>query len=662
MLELLKNLLSPSQYIPHGHCYLWQTPLVWLHVLSDALTAVAYFSIPAILIYFVRKREDMPFPTVFFLFGAFIVLCGTGHLLDIWTLWYPAYWVSGVERAMTALVSCYTALRLVELLPQFLSLKSPMQLELVNQELQQQIAQRKQAEAMLEIRVEERTAELMQANAALEAAKKAADAANQAKSEFLANMSHELRTPLNVILGLTQLLSRDKTLTVEHQRDLQTIGSSGEHLLTLINDVLEMSKIEAGRLSRHTEIFNLHHLLDGLEDMFRFKAGAKGLQLVFEYGPDLPQIIRTDQGKLRQVLINLLNNAIKFTRQGRVTLRVQAISDQLPTKPACQIQFDVVDTGPGMAVEELARLFQPFHQTQTGLQSLEGTGLGLAISRKYIQALGGEILVQSQLNQGSQFSFCIQADLTEIQSVQRSPGEQPVDYKGTIVGLASHQPTRRILIVEDHLASRLLLLKLLNLPGLELRSAENGQEALTQWQAWQPHLIFMDMRMPVLNGCDAVRRIRDQEQQLSGNGSILAPTKIIALTANAFEEQRQNILAAGCDDFISKPFQSEEVFEKLAQQLGVDYLYAEGSETLDACISSSYSNQLEPTMLRFMPEPWIHQLHQAALQGNDSWITKLIQEIPKPHDTLAKMLKTLTDEFEFDKIAAAVAQLGQNHG
>ncbi|HEY9748734.1 MAG TPA: hypothetical protein V6C63_08650, partial [Allocoleopsis sp.] len=168
MLELLKHLLSPSQYIPHGHCYLWQTSLVWLHVVSDALVAIAYFSIPAMLIYFVRKREDIPFSKVFMLFGAFILLCGTGHLLDIWTLWHPAYWLSGAERAMTALVSCYTALQLVELLPQFLSLKSPQQLEKINQELEQEIAKRKQAEALLETRVQERTAELVQTNATLE--------------------------------------------------------------------------------------------------------------------------------------------------------------------------------------------------------------------------------------------------------------------------------------------------------------------------------------------------------------------------------------------------------------------------------------------------------------------------------------------------------------
>jgi two-component system, sensor histidine kinase and response regulator len=662
MLELLKNLFSPNQYIPHGHCYLWQTPLVWLHVVSDALIAIAYFSIPAMLVYFVQKRDDMPFSKVFLLFGAFIVLCGTGHLLDIWTLWHPAYWVSGVERAITALVSCYTALQLVELLPQFLSLKSPMQLERVNQELQQQIAHRKQAEAMLEIRVQERTAELMQANAALETAKKAADAANRAKSEFLANMSHELRTPLNVILGLTQLLSRDKTLSARHQRDLKTIGSSGEHLLTLINDVLEMSKIEAGRLSSHQEIFNLHRLLNGLKDMFQFRAAAKGLQLLFEFEPALPKIVKTDQGKLRQVLINLLSNAIKFTASGSVTLRVRAQQPKDRPGSTCQLWFEVEDTGSGIAPDELHHLFKPFCQTQSGLQSVEGTGLGLTISQKYVQALGGEITVQSRLNQGSVFSFYIQAGLIEEQSLQTTK----LAGRGAVIGLALDQPTYRILIAEDHAANRLLLLNLLSLPGFELRQAENGQEALVLWQAWQPDLIFMDMRMPVLNGYDAIRQIRAQAGQFSNGDALGAqtqPTKIIALTASAFKEQRQEILAAGCDDFISKPFNAEEVFEKLAQHLGVQYIYDEVAETeADADLHQSMqSNQLEASMLRAMPESWIHQLHQAALQGNDLWISKLIAEIPSAQQTLTRILTTLAEEFEFDKITI-ITQMVQNQG
>ncbi|AFY85245.1 PAS domain S-box protein [Oscillatoria acuminata] len=484
------------------------------------------------------------------------------------------------------------------------------------------------------------------AEIALLEAKEAAEAANLTKSAFLANMSHELRTPLNAILGFSQILAQDSSLNPPQREQIAIINSSGEHLLNLINDVLEISKIEAGRSALHLSSFDFYSLITGLEAMLQVKAASKGLQIIFDRD-SVPQYITTDESKLRQVLTNLVGNAIKFTREGGVSLRVRATelkeTDLEPASRFC-FYFEIEDTGMGIAEEELPGLFTPFHQTATGRNASEGTGLGLSISRKFVQMMGGDIEVSSRLNVGTLVKFTIQVSVAQASDLQTASRVQ------RIIGLEPDQPSYRILVVDDRPESRRLIRCYLEPLGFEVREAENGQQALEVWENWEPHLIVMDMQMPVMNGYEATRQIRSH---LKGQATV-----VIALTASAFEENRSLILSAGCDEFLRKPCRQEVLLETFAQHLGVRYRYEDPESGVEDKGDSWDATFIpDPSALQGMPLPWIGALHNAALAADSEAIEELIQEIPEGSGAIAHCLQDWTDNFRFDKITELTQEL-----
>jgi signal transduction histidine kinase/DNA-binding NarL/FixJ family response regulator/HAMP domain-containing protein len=459
-----------------------------------------------------------------------------------------------------------------------------------------------------------------------QAAQMAAETANQAKSVFLANMSHELRTPLNAILGFSQLMVRDSAMSPAQREYVDIISRSGEYLLQLINDVLEMSKIEAGRVTLNIESFDLYHMLTSLEGMLKVRAASRGLYLLFERSARVPQYVRTDESKLRQVLINLISNGIKFTRQGGVTVRIDYSAD-------VRLLVEVEDTGVGIEEAELSRVFDIFTQAKSGQESQEGTGLGLPISRRFVHLMGGEISVQSEVNRGSIFTFDIRAEKAD---------SAPAPVTGTrreVIGIAPGQPTYCILVAEDRWESRTLLVKLLEPVGFKLLTAENGQEAIDLFESSAPDLIFMDMRMPIMDGYEATRRIKATEHGQR--------TPIIALTASAFEHERAQILAGGCDDFIRKPFNAPEVFEKIAQHLAVRFVYKDQTSEL---VPVAPGQPLTADDLAPLPAEWRAQLKRAAMAANADEACALIERIRAEHSPLADELGRLVNGFRFDII------------
>jgi len=467
----------------------------------------------------------------------------------------------------------------------------------------------------------------------------AAEAANLAKSTFLANMSHELRTPLNAILGFSQLMQRGANLNPEQQENIAIINRSGEHLLTLINQVLDLAKIEAGRITLNPTNFKLTSLLNEVEEMFKLQAREQQLLLMFNCSSDIPEYVQTDRVKLHQVLINLLSNAIKFTKEGGIAVRVSSVAEpenqQLPVD-SYQLHFEIEDTGSGMTPDELDQLFQAFVQTKTGETSQQGTGLGLAISQHFVKLMGGIITVRSKVGHGTTFAFDIPVSAVDAANIQ------PVQPSRRAIALEANQPRYRILIVDDREDNRKLLIKLLAAFDFELQEASNGAEAIEIWSSFEPHLIFMDMWMPVMDGHEATKQIK---ATVKGEA-----TAIIAVSAANAEEARTVTVSDDSDDFIHKPFRDTEIFATLHKHLGVRYIYDEPENVPEPTKIEAPTSET----IAALPADWLAALEKATIECDLELILSQIELIRDRNDSLGSALAALANEFQFNQILALI--------
>ena len=521
---------------------------------------------------------------------------------------------------------------------------------------EEKIKKQEEIQRSLEAKVEERTRDLQRA-------KDRAEVANLAKSAFLANMSHELRTPLNSILGFSRLLENFENLEKKQREYLAIVHRNGEHLLGLIEDVLNLSKIEAGRITVDHAPVDLFQMLDDLEDTMRLRAEKKGLSLVFTRDESIPRFIDADGTKLRQVLINIVGNALKFTERGEVAVRVKpgrtGINREEDRTDECSqdhastvgkaeaLSFEISDTGPGIAPEELNLVFEVFEQTTTGKMAGKGSGLGLSISKKFVELMGGNIRVESEVGQGATFAFDIPCRTVE------PVGNRSSTSSDRATGLQPGQPSFRLLVADDNAASRQLIIDILKPLGFELREAKNGRQAVDCHRHWHPHLVWMDMCMPHMDGYEAVAAIRKRECLIAEceKDAFRVPVKIVAVTASCLEDARESALIGGCDDFLRKPLRESDLFAMLEKHLGTRFIYKakqneekRPEETFDMDDS-----------IAALPDDLLRRFKTALVNTKMDDVEAIVEEIRAMDGRLSEKLEAMAQEFAYDEILDLIA-------
>ena len=487
----------------------------------------------------------------------------------------------------------------------------------------------------LEERVTDRTKQLEAAIQALSYSKERAEAANRAKSIFLANMSHEIRTPLNAVLGFSQIAMRDPALSPENRHNLQIVNRSGEQLLTLINDVIDVAKIEAGRLFLEKSVFDLPALLSRVVEQFIPKASARKLQLIHESGSAMVRYVTGDEEKIRHILGNLIDNALKFTQQGGVSLRSRTCFRDGQD----WLEVEVEDSGPGIAPEDMERIFGAFEQAEGGQMNQGGTGLGLTICREYARLMGGDLTVISELGHGSCFHLAI-----PVIKATEAPG--PQELLRSNLRLKPGQPPCRVLVVDDRDTNREILVKMLAPLGCTMIEAVNGQAGLEAFIAQKPHLVLMDVVMPVMDGREATRRIRALPEG--------ERVPIIAVSASVFEDQLQEIMAAGASEFLRKPLREEELYAKVVKCLPFEFEYAEGGKGETNLAVTSPADLAHE--LAQLPQELCDQLVTAARGLDKTSLLELMAPFAERAPGVAERLRTLADTYRFDLIEEMVGQ------
>ncbi|MEG4068066.1 ATP-binding protein [Microcoleus sp. Pol11C2] len=558
MPDLLSTFFS-SNFIPHGHCYLWKPGLVWLHLTSDALTTLAYYSVAVAIVYFTNERKDLPAHTVMLLVGFFFIfaLCGTTHLMEIVTLWHPIYWVSGLIKAVTGVWSFYTfTFLLIPLIPVALDAPSPAQLALTNQELEESRRRIEAINVELEQRVQERTSQLEASNRTKDELlmreqiiRADAEAANRAKDEFLSILSHELRTPLNAILGWSTML-RQKNLSEDKvARALETIERNAKSQAQLIEDILDVSRIITGKLRLRVRPVNLVPVVESAIESVHLAAEAKSIRLQSVLDSEAGPLLG-DADRLQQVVWNLLSNALKFTpKDGRVQISLQRVNSH--------VEITVSDTGAGISSDFLPFVFDRFSQhDSTTTRSYGGLGLGLAIVRQLVELHGGTVTVVSPgVGQGTTFTVKLPVMIIHLPPSDREPLNSLVEANGRVEASPTLEGLQ-ILVVEDEADALELLSTILEKYGADVMAVASAKEALTIIETAtdrKPDVLVSDIGMPDEDGYSLIRKLRQLEAQRGGR------LPAIALTAYARNDDRQQALLAGFQMHLTKPVDAAEL-------------------------------------------------------------------------------------------------------